>query len=109
MSIEATHKSAAAAGAWTVFWLIPFETWMDHHKFSSVLESNLLWLTAVAVFFFLPGYFLVIGHGNEPFSRTWFLDRDERARHGVITKRMLIWFASAAVVGATWSGVLGFI
>jgi hypothetical protein len=106
MHIEATPRSAAVAGAWAVFGLVPFERWMDHHKISSVLEGNLLWLAAAAFFFFVPSYFLVIGSGNAPFGHTWLLDRDERARYGVIAKRMLIWFLSAAVVGAVWSEVL---
>jgi hypothetical protein len=106
MHIEASHKSAAIAGAWTVFGLVPFEMWMDHHKTPSVLANNVLWLAATAVFFFVPCYLLVLGHGNEPFSRTWFLDPEERARYGVIVKRVLIWFVSAGAVGVVWSAVL---
>jgi hypothetical protein len=109
MHIEATPRSAAVAGAWAAFGLVPFERWMDHHNVSSVLEGNLLWLAAAALFFLVPIYFLVIGSGAEPFGRTWFLAPDERARYGVIAKRMLIWFLSAGVISAVWSEVLSFI
>ena len=107
MRIEASERSAAFAGAWTVFGIIPFEIWMNQHKAASVLEHNLLWLATAVVFFFVPVYFLVIGAGNAAFSRTWFLDQAERARYGVIARRMLIWFVSAAIVGVVWSAVLG--
>ena len=109
MHIEASHRSAAVAGAWTVFGLVPFEMWIDHHKANSVFANNVLWLAATAVFFLVSCYFLVIGSGNEPFSRTWFLDREERARYSVIVKRMFVWFVSAGAVGVVWSAVLSFI
>ena len=107
MTAKASEVSAAIAGAWAVFGLIPFEMWMEHHKTGSVFWNNLLWLTAITVFVLVPGYFFVLGKENQPpFRRTWFLDREERARYGVIAKRMLIWFLSACGVSAVWSVIL---
>lgn len=107
--MEATPKSAAIAGAWTSFWLVPFEAWMEHHKSMSALSHNLLLFGAAVAFFFMPVYFLVLGRGNEPFRRTWFLHAEERARHGVVFRRMLVWFVSAGSFGAVWSMTLGFV
>lgn len=109
MPLQASHKTAAIAGAWAVLGLIPFEALMEHHRPSSVLSSNLLWLAAMAVFLFVPVYFLVIGRGNESFDRTWFLDRGERARYGVIVKRMFVWFVSAGAAGTLWSLVFNYL
>ena len=71
------------------------------------MEQNVLWLLALAVLLFVPGYFLVLGRDTEPFGRTWFLNSDERARYGVVLRRMLVWLLSAGVVGLLWSSVLG--
>jgi len=109
MYVEATSKSAAVAGAWSAFGLIPFDAWLEHHKSISVLSYNLLFLLAALVFFFLPAYFLVIGKGNEPFSRTWFMNREERARYWVIVRRMFVWFLSAGAFGAVWSLIFSFV
>src|SRR5262245_47972525 len=107
MTAKASEVSAAIAGAWAVLGMIPFARWMEHHTASSVLWNHLLWLSAIAVFVFIPVYFFVLGKENQPpFRRTWFLDRDERARYGVIVKRGLIWFLSAGAVSAVWSVVL---
>jgi hypothetical protein len=37
------------------------------------------------------------------------MDREERARYGVIVKRMFIWFVSAGAVGTAWSGLLNYL
>ena len=103
MTITASRKTAAIAGAWAVFGLLPFESWMQHHGTTSGLLNNFLWLVVLAVFLFVPSYFFVVGRGNARFSRTWFLDRAERARYGVIVVRMLVWFASAVVFGLVLS------
>ena len=87
---------------------IPFDMWMERHGPSSVLASNTLWLLAAAVFLFIPVYFLVFGR-HEPFQRDWFMNKEERARYGVITKRMFVWFVSAGAVGIVWSGILGYV
>lgn len=107
MSIVASRKSAALAGAWSAFGFLPFDAWLEQHQFSSVLAHNVALLGVALVFLFLPGYFLVIGRDNEPFSRTWFLDAAERARYGVIAKRMFVWFVAAAVTGGIWSPLFG--
>ena len=82
--------------------------WMDKHGPSSTLASNTLWLLAAAVFLFIPVYFLVFGR-HEPFQPNWFMNKEERARYGVIAKRMFVWFVSAGAVGVAWSGVLGYV
>ncbi len=107
MTPQASNKTAAIAGAWCVFGLIPFEYLMNHHKPSSVLLSNLAWLTGMAIFFIVPAYFFVIGKGNAPFRRTWFLNAEERARYAVVEQRMLVWSLSAGVVGTFWSLIFG--
>lgn len=80
---------------------------MERHAVISPLEQNALWLLAMVVLLFAPGYYLVLGQDTEPFERSWFLDSAERARYGVIARRMLVWFLSAGVVGLVWSGVFG--
>ncbi len=109
MSIMVSRKTAASAVAWAVFGLLPFDSWMEHHKASSVLLHNFLWLAALPVVLFVPVYFFVLGRGNAPFSRTWFLDRAGRARYGVIVGRMLVWFASAVVFGLIWSALFSLV
>src|SRR5437870_7166749 len=109
MTIKATQCTAAIAGAWAAFGLVPFEMWMHRHSGGSQLSNNLLWLSAAVVFFLLPGYFLVLGSDNEPFSRTWFLDPEERARYAVITKRVFVWFVSAGAIGSLWSLLLSYV
>ena len=109
MAIKASHTTAAIAGAWTVLGLVPFEIWIDQHKEGLVLSNNLLWLLALAVFLFVPGYYLVLGKDTEAFSQLWFADREERARYFVIVKRMFIWFVSAGAIGSIWSLTLSFI
>jgi hypothetical protein len=104
--MEATPKSAAIAGAWAVLGLVPFEAWIEHHSFLSVAVHNVLWLAAIAVFFAVPSYFMVLGAGQEPFRRDWFADPEQRARYAVVTRRMLVWFFSAAVVGTIWSSIV---
>jgi hypothetical protein len=109
MHVEATPKSAAIAGAWASFGLVPFDAWLEHHKTMSVFTHNLIFLIVAAVFFFVPVYFLVIGQGNEPFTRTWFMNQEERARYGVIGRRMLVWFLTAGAFGMVWSLIFNFV
>lgn len=108
MNFQPTQKTAALAGAWTVLGFIPFEMWMERHGPFSVWASNTLWLMAAAVLFFIPVYFLVFGR-HEPFQPNWFANKDERARYGVIFKRMFVWFVSAGAVGVVWSGLLSYV
>lgn len=104
--MEATPKSAALAGAWTVLGLVPFEAWIERHALFTTTLHDLLWLIAIAVFFVVPGYFMVLGADQEPFRRDWIADPEQRARYAVVTKRMVVWFSSAAVVGTIWSSIL---
>jgi hypothetical protein len=106
---QASQRTAAVAGAWTVFGLVPFESWIDSHKISSVLSSNFLWLAALAVFLVVPGYFFVVGRGNERFGRTWFLDAEGRAKYGAVGKRMFVWFGSAGAAGTVWSLIVSYV
>lgn len=105
MPIEATSRTAAIAGVWTALGFVPLDSWLGHQNSISVLTHNLIFLVVVAVFFFIPVYFLVIGQGNEPFSRNWFLDKENRVRYGIIVRRMLVWFISAGAFGMVWSSV----
>jgi hypothetical protein len=107
LNLQPTQKTAAVAGAWTVLGFVPFEMWMERHGPASTIASNILWLAAFAIFLFLPVYFLVFGK-HKPFQRDWFINKEERARYGVIVKRMFIWFVSAGAFGAAWSGLLNY-
>lgn len=93
------------AGAWAAFGLVPFDAWMSHRHLS-VLENNLFWLCAIAVFLLIPFVYFVNGRETEPFRRTWFMDTEERARYWVVVKRMLFWLLGALIFGMLWSAVL---
>ena len=103
MELKASNGSAALAGIWSALTLVPFDTWMEHHRSGSVLTANLLWLAGAAAFFLIPAYYFVIGRDSGPFSRLWFTDPAERTRYAVVVKRMLIWFLCTATVGVFWS------
>jgi len=109
MTVRATHTTAAIAGAWTVFGLVTFEMWMEHHKVASAASSNILWLLALLVFLLVPAYYLVLGQTTEAFDRLWFKDPEERARYATVVKRMFTWFVTAGVVGSLWSLLLSFV
>ena len=76
---------------------------MEHQAPSTAIAQNIWWLSALVVLLVVPGYFLVIGRDTEPFDRAWFLDVAERARYGVVLRRMLVWFSSTGAVGLLWS------
>lgn len=107
--MEPTRKTAALAGIWTALGIVPFDAWIERHAQSSTLEQNMLWLLALVVFLFVPGYFLVLGRNTEPFERTWFVDASERERYGVVFRRMLVWFASAGAFALAWSTTLNWL
>lgn len=94
------------AGAWAAFGLVPFDAWMSHQHISA-LENNLFWLCAFLVFVLIPFVYFVNGREIEPFRRTWFADKDERARYWVVVKRMLFWLLGALIFGMLWTAVLG--
>ena len=108
MDIEPSQKTAALAGIWCVFGGIPFDHWLDQQHMGT-LENNIAGLAAAAIFLFIPVIYFVIGRNNEPFSRTWFLDPEQRARYSVIAMRGLCWFFSAAVFGVIWSSLLSYV
>jgi hypothetical protein len=99
MSFEPSHRTAAIAGVWSALGLLPADAWLQHNKTTSVLLDDLLWLLMLAVFFFVPFFYLVLGQNLSPFKRTWFLDSNDRARYAVVAKRMFIWFVGAGVTG----------
>lgn len=103
MDYQPSCWSATFAGVWGALGMVPFELWMDHHQSTSVLVNNLLWLAAFVVFLAVPGYFFVIGQNSGPFSRTWFLDPEQRNKNATVIRRMLCWFLSAALFGSLWS------
>ena len=63
-------------------------------------------IASIAVFFFVPFYYLVVGVGERPFTDAWFLSQEERQRYKPFAKRMLLWLVAAAAVGGIWSLVL---
>lgn len=103
MDYEPSCRSASIAGAWCAIGIVPFGPWLDDHQSFSVLANNLLWLVAFALFVAVPGYFFVIGKDTGPFSRTWFLDPEQRAEYATVARRMFCWFVSAGVFGSFWS------
>jgi len=102
MPLQPTNTTAALAGVWAMVGLASFEAWLEGQGFAAAGAGSALWLLAVAVFFFVPVYFLVLGR-QEPFGRAWFLDREERARYGVVARRIAAWFLSAGATGAVWT------
>jgi hypothetical protein len=102
VDLQPTPRTAAVAGAWAVFGMVPFEMWITAHQPTSIWVSNILWLVAAILFLFIPGYLLVLGR-HKPFSPSWFVDPAERTRYGVVVKRMLAWLVSAGGFGSVWS------
>lgn len=107
MEMAPSQKTAALAGVWCVFGIVPFEHWVEQQHMST-LGQSIAWLVAAAIFFFVPFLYFVVGRDNEPFSGSWFLDPEQRARYSVITMRMLCWFFSAAICGSIWSSLLSY-
>ena len=107
MNIQATQTTAAIAGVWSAFGLVPMDAWRTHHQASLGLWYNVLFLGALAVFFFIPFYFLVIGRGSS-FRRTWILEPAERAKYWEYSKRGFVWLVSTAACGALWGTILHF-
>lgn len=100
MSIKPSNRTAALAGVWCAIGFIPYNAWEEHNKLASVTTHNLAFPIFAIVFFMVPFYFLVLGHGSKGFDTTWFLQREERSRYLVVIKRMLSWFFAAGAVMA---------
>jgi hypothetical protein len=101
VTIEPSYRTAAIAGAWAAFGIVPYDAWdKTHPTTDSLLRSLLL---VAAFFFFVPFYYLVVGSNSVFFRRTWFLDPQERARYGIVARRMFVWFVGAVVTGIEWS------
>ena len=106
--IEPSNRTAAATGIWTMFGFVPFNIWMDLHQGGTQFTNNLLHLIAVAIFFFIPVYYFVIGSDIDRFSWTWFLDSEGRGHFAIVVKRMFVWFMAAAILDCIWSPLLSF-
>ena len=109
MRIEPSHRTAAIAGAWAAFGLVPYDAWDKAHVTNHHFLRSLLLLLVATVFFIVPFIYVVLGRGPTPYSHTWFLDPQQRARFGVVARRMFSWFVGAAVTGLIWSLVLSLI
>jgi len=103
MSIVPTSRTAAIAGVWSSVGLASFDAWFDHARFGSPLVHNIAWFAVLAVFFFLPVFYFVIGRHTGAVSRGWLFDSTERAEYLVVVKRMLAWFGGACFAGALLS------
>ena len=106
MKIVRTMKSAALAGIWTMFGLVPFNAWMEARIGTEGALPYVLWALALAVFLFIPGFFLVLGSDAESRNPFWFRDPVERAKQMEVFKRLLAWFVGAAVMLLVWKVVL---
>src|SRR5271154_4579116 len=106
MTSEPSYRTSALAGVWAALGLVPYDLWDRAHNSSHDFPGSLLFLVVIAVFLIIPGIYLVLGHRFAPFRRTWVADPLERARYGMVARRMFIWFISAVVAGVVWSLVL---
>ena len=109
MSVEASLKSAAIIGALSGTSIALTDLWIKYHQPLSGQNVTTIWLVAIVAFIFVPGYFFVLGHGNELPSRTWFLLREDRDRHWVTVKRISVGWVFAVIFGASWHAGLIFL
>jgi hypothetical protein len=101
--LEASQKTAAAAGTWSGLGVVSVQAWVDHHNSMPVISHNVLWLLVFVVFIAIPGHLLVFGRGARPFQRDFLSNPEERARQAVVFKQMFVWFISAGFIGTLWS------
>jgi hypothetical protein len=106
MAIQPSHRTAAIAGAWAALGFVSYDAWDKAHPTTHNFLRSSLFLLMIVVFFLVPFIYFVLGRGSAPFSHTWFLDPVQRARYGVIAKRMFTWFVGALVAGMVWSVLL---
>ena len=52
--MEASPKSAAIAGAWSVLGLVPFDAWIEQHANMRTPLQAALWVVLLGVFFVVP-------------------------------------------------------
>lgn len=96
MNIKPSITTAAAAGVWTSFGLVPLHGWV----YQAGVLSTVAWLAVFTVFLFLPFIFLVVGRNRHKFSQNWIGNPHERAEYMLIVKRVGAWLGAAAVTGA---------
>lgn len=102
MKIVRTTKTAALAGIWTMFGLVPFNAWVEARIGTEGALPYVLWALALAVFLFVPGFVLVLGMDAESRNPFWYRDPVERARQMEVFKRLLAWFLGAALMLVVW-------
>ena len=107
MDIEPSYRTAAGAGLWSALGLVAFDVWLDHNKSASALSNNLAWFLVLALFLYVPGYFMVIGAGSARFGRAWLSDAAERRRYLAVVKRVLVWLVCAGIAATGLAAVLG--
>lgn len=106
MDFEPSNRTAAAAGLWSALGLVALDVWLDHNKSASPLSNNLAWFLVLALFLYVPGYFLVVGAGGTRFGRAWLSDATERRRYLAVVKRVLVWLVCAGVAAAGLTALL---
>jgi hypothetical protein len=106
VALEPSYRSAAAAGVWSALGWVSFGIWLEHAKPDSTLSHNLAWLVVLAVFLYLPGYFLVVGASATRFGRNWISDPAERQRYLAVVKRLLVWLVSGGIASIVLARLL---
>ncbi len=107
MNVEPSYRTAAGAGLWSAIGLVAFDVWLDHNKSVSALSNNLAWFLVLALFLYVPGYFLVVGAGGARFGRAWLSDAAERRRYLGVVKRVLVWLVCAGIAATGLAAALG--
>lgn len=106
MAIEPSYRTAAAAGLWSAVGLVPFDLWRARAGSASPVADNLAWFVVLALFLYLPGYFLVVGTSATRFSRAWLSDPVERQRYLAVVRRVLVWLVVAGGAGLALSHLM---
>jgi uncharacterized membrane protein (DUF106 family) len=109
MKLEATEKSAALAGVWTGSGIVLVAPWLDHQHTLSTQGPDLFVLLAAIAFIFVPCFAFVFGSQPGVYSRFWFLDREKRAYHSALAKRIFVYFVSSLAVSCIWAMALSLI
>jgi hypothetical protein len=99
MAIEPSRRT----GAWAALGLVPYDVWDKAHPTVDHFLRSFLFLLVIAVFFFIPYVYFVLGRSGMPLSRKWYRDAEQRARFRIIARRMFAWFVGAVVTGIAWS------
>lgn len=106
MRTIATWKTAALTGAWSFLGMTAFEAWEKNYSVSTAMH-NVVFFSMVALCFFGPTFFFVIG------SQTFNTIEEQRRKYGIRTLvmpehwkemgavwiRMVFWFLGAIAFG----------